>query len=95
MYTFLTLSLPSLGVCGRESFPCLFPSFLLTVSAQRLYRSLEWLYRWVLSLTSFARAVVPMTGTTGGPSGSSAQYLAAQELKAMRLFRPGTAQVPV
>jgi len=36
-----------------------------------------------------------MTGTTGGPSGSSAQNLAAQELKAMRLFRPGTAQVPV
>ena len=32
-YTFLTLSLPSSGVCGRESFPCLFPSFLLTVSA--------------------------------------------------------------
>ena len=36
-----------------------------------------------------------MTGTTGGPSGSSAQNLAAQELKAMRLFRPGIAQVPV
>ena len=27
-YTFLTLSLPSSGVCERESFPCLFPSFL-------------------------------------------------------------------
>ena len=48
-YTFLTISLPSSGVCKRESFPCLFPSFLLTV-----------LYRWVLSLTSFARAVVPL-----------------------------------
>ena len=59
-YTFLTLSLPSSGVCVRESFPCLFPSFLLIVSAQRLYRSLERLYRWVLSLTSFARAVVPL-----------------------------------
>ena len=65
-YTFLTLSLPSSGVCERESFPCLFPSFLLTVSAQRLYRSLERLYRWVLSLTSLLerlyrclRAVVP------------------------------------
>ena len=69
-YTFLTLSLPSLGVCGRESFPCLFPSFLLTVSAQRLYRSLERLYRWVLSLTSFARAVVPLP-----PGGGTATML--------------------
>ena len=69
-YTFLTLSLPSSGVCGRESFPCLFPSFLLTVSAQRLYRSLERLYRWVLSLTSFARAVVPLP-----PGGDTATML--------------------
>ena len=69
-YTFLTLSLPSSGVCGRESFPCLFPSFLLTVSAQRLYRSLERLYRWVLSLTSFARAVVPLP-----PGGGTATML--------------------
>ena len=69
-YTFLTLSLPSSGVCGRESFPCLFPSFLLTVSAQRLYRSLERLYRWVLSLTSFARAVVPLP-----PGGGTANML--------------------
>ena len=69
-YTFLTLSLPSSGVCERESFPCLFPSFLLTVSAQRLYRSLERLYRWVLSLTSFARAVVPLP-----PGGGTATML--------------------
>jgi len=69
-YTFLTLSLPSSGVCVRESFPCLFPSFLLTVSAQRLYRSLERLYRWVLSLTSFARAVVPLP-----PGGGTATML--------------------
>ena len=69
-YTFLTLSLPSSGVCGRESFPCLFPSFLLTVSAQRLYLSLERLYRWVLSLTSFARAVVPLP-----PGGGTATML--------------------
>ena len=69
-YTFLTLSLPSSGVCGRESFPCLFPSFLLTVSAQRLYRSLERLYRWVLSLTSCARAVVPLP-----PGGGTATML--------------------
>jgi len=69
-YTFLTLSLPSSGVCGRECFPCLFPSFLLTVSAQRLYRSLERLYRWVLSLTSFARAVVPLP-----PGGGTATML--------------------
>ena len=27
-HTFLNLSLPSSGVCERESFPCLFPSFL-------------------------------------------------------------------
>ena len=69
-YTFLTLSLPSSGVCKRESFPCLFPSFLLTVSAQRLYRSLERLYRWVLLLTSFARAVVPLP-----PGGGTATML--------------------
>ena len=69
-YTFLTLSLPSSGVCVRESFPCLFPSFLLTVSAQPLYRSLERLYRWVLSLTSFARAVVPLP-----PGGGTATML--------------------
>ena len=69
-YTFLTLSVPSSGVCKRESFPCLFPSFLLTVSAQRLYRSLERLYRWVLSLTSFARAVVPLP-----PGGGTATML--------------------
>ena len=69
-YTFLTLSLPSSGVCEIESFPCLFPSFLLTVSAQRLYRSLERLYRWVLSLTSFARAVVPLP-----PGGGTATML--------------------
>ena len=69
-YTFLTLSLPSSGVCERESFPCLFPSFLLTVSAQRLYRSLERLYRWVLSLTSCARAVVPLP-----PGGGTATML--------------------
>ena len=40
-----------------------------------------------------------MTGTTGGPSGYSAQNLAAQEIKAMQLFWPGTApstgQAPV
>ena len=69
-YTFLILSLPSSGVCERESFPCLFPSFLLTVSAQRLYRSLERLYHWVLSLTSFARAVVPLP-----PGGGTATML--------------------
>ena len=69
-YTFLTLSLPSSGVCERESFPCLIPFFLLTVSAQRLYRSLERLYRWVLSLTSCARAVVPLP-----PGGGTATML--------------------
>ena len=69
-YTFLTPSLPSSGVCERESFPCLFPSILLIVSAQRLYRSLERLYRWVLSLTSFARAVVPLP-----PGGGTATIL--------------------
>ena len=69
-YTFLTLSLPSSGVCERERFPCLFLSFLLTVSAQWLYRSLEQLYRWVLSLTIFARAVVPLP-----PGGGTATLL--------------------
>ena len=69
-YTFLTLSLPSSGVCERESFPCLFPSFLLILSAQRLYRSLERLYHWVLSLRSFSRAVVPLP-----PGGGTATML--------------------
>ena len=70
-YTFLTLSLPSSGVCEREfSLPLPLFSFLLTVSAQRLYRSLERLYRWVLSLTSFARAVVPLP-----PGGGTATML--------------------
>ena len=71
-YTFLTLSLPSSGVCVRESFSLPLPlfSFLLTVSAQRLYRSLERLYCWVLSLTSCARAVVPLP-----PGGGTATIL--------------------
>ena len=86
-YTFLTLSLPSSGVCGRESFPCLFPSFLLTVSAQRLYRSLEWLYRRVLSLTSFCSS-----GCTAA-SGRWYRHHALQQLG--RWFRPCTAQVPL
>ena len=86
-YTFLTLSLPSSGVCGRECFPCLFPSFLLTVSAQRLYRSLERLYRWVLSLTSFCSS-----GCTAA-SGRWYRHLAQQRLG--RWFRPCTAQVPL
>ena len=86
-YTFLTLSLPSSGVCVRESFPCLFPSFLLTVSAQRLYRSLERLYRWVLSLTSFCSS-----GCTAA-SGRWYRHHALQKLG--RWFRPCTAQVPL
>ena len=86
-YTFLTLSLPSSGVCERESFPCLFPSFLLTVSAQRLYRSLERLYRWVLSLTSFCSS-----GCTAA-SGRWYRHHALQQLG--RWFRPCTAQVPL
>ena len=70
-YTFITPPLSFSGVRERESFPCLFPYlFLLTVSAQRLYRSLERLYRWVLSLTSFARAVVPLP-----PGGGTATML--------------------
>ena len=64
-----SLCLPQVCV-GERVFPCLFPSFLLTVSAQRLYRSLQRLYRWVLSLTSFARAVVPLP-----PGGGTATML--------------------
>ena len=79
-YTFLTLSLPSSGVCERESFPCPFPSFLLTVSAQRLYR-------WVLSLTSFCSS-----GCTAA-SGRWYRHHALQQLG--RWFRPYTAQVPL
>ena len=63
-YTFITPPLSSSGEKERESFPCLFPYlFLLTVSAQRLYR-------WVLSLISFARAVVPLP-----PGGGTATML--------------------
>ena len=55
-YTFLTPSLSSSVV--RERVPPVFPSCFC--SSQRLYRPLERLYRWTLSLSSFYRAVVPL-----------------------------------
>ena len=70
-YTFITPPLSLSGERERESFPCIFPYlFLLTVSAQRLYPSLERLYHWVLSLISFARAVVLLP-----PGGGTATML--------------------
>ena len=66
VYTCLTPLLPSLVV--RESISLLV--LLLAMVSQRLYRSLERLYHWVLSLTSFAQAVVPLP-----PGGGTATML--------------------
>ena len=63
---FLTPLSPSLLV--REIISLLL--LLLTVASQRLYRSLERLYRWFLALTSFDRAVVPLL-----PGGGTATML--------------------
>ena len=65
-YTFLTPPLSSSVV--RERVPPVFPYGFC--SSQRLYRSLERLYRWTLTLSRFDRAVVPLP-----PGGGTATLL--------------------
>ena len=70
-YTFLTLSLPSSGVCERESFPCLFPflscSLFLPSGCTALWSGCT---AGSCRSPAFARAVVPLP-----PGGGTATML--------------------